>query len=50
MLAGTASDWLILTGDIGTVDVRMALRTYDGALIGLRYIGKLDVSDPNNRA
>ena len=49
-LAGTASDWLILAGDVGTVDVRMALRTYDGALIGLRYSGKLDVSDPHNRA
>ncbi|WP_174273493.1 DUF3237 domain-containing protein [Sphingomonas bacterium] len=49
-LAGTASDWLILAGDIGTIDVRMALRTDDGALIGLRYTGKLDVSDPADRA
>ena len=49
-LAGTASDWLILAGDIGTVDVRMALRTDDGALIGLRYTGRLDVADPANRA
>lgn len=48
-LAGTASDWLILAGDIGTIDVRMALRTDDGALVGLRYTGKLDVSDPENR-
>lgn len=48
-LAGSASDWLILAGDIGTVDVRMALKTDDGALIGLRYTGKLDVADPANR-
>jgi hypothetical protein len=49
-LVGTASDWLILAGDIGTVDVRMALQTHDGARIGLRYTGKLDVADPENRA
>lgn len=49
-LAGTASDWLILAGDIGTIDVRMALRTDDGVLVGLRYTGKLDVSDPGHRA
>lgn len=48
-LAGTASDWLILNGDIGTIDVRMALRTDDGALLGLRYTGRLDVADPANR-
>lgn len=48
-LAGTASDWLILTGDIGTIDVRMALRTDDGALLGFRYGGRLDVADPKNR-
>ena len=48
-LAGSASDWLILAGDIGTIDVRMPLRTHDGALIGLRYTGRLDVSDPINR-
>ena len=48
--AGTsAADWLILAGDIGAIDVRMALRTEDGALVGLRYWGKLDVSDPANR-
>ena len=49
-LAGSASDWLIFAGDIGTIDVRMALRTHDGALVGLRYTGKLDVADPKNRA
>lgn len=48
-LAGSASDWLILSGDIGTIDVRMALRTHDDALVGLRYTGKLDVSDPEHR-
>ena len=48
-LAGTASDWLVLAGDVGVIDVRMALRTHDGALIGLRYTGRLDVADPANR-
>lgn len=48
-LAGTASDWLIKNGDIGTIDVRMALKTDDGALLGFRYSGRLDVSDSANR-
>lgn len=48
-LVGAASDWLILAGDVGTIDVRMTLRTDDDALIGLRYTGKLDVSDAGNR-
>ncbi|MBV1686453.1 DUF3237 domain-containing protein [Novosphingobium sp. G106] len=48
-LAGTASDWLVLNGDIGTIDVRMALKTHDGALLGFRYSGRLDVADPANR-
>ncbi len=48
--AGTsAADWLILAGDIGTIDVRLAIRTHDDALIGLRYWGKLDVADRANR-
>ena len=45
----SAADWLILAGDVGAIDVRMAIRTDDGALIGLRYWGKLDVSDTANR-
>lgn len=45
----SAADWLILAGDIGTIDVRMAIRTHDDALIGLRYWGKLDVADRANR-
>lgn len=49
VMAGTASDWLTLAGDIGLIDVRMALRTHDGALVGLRYTGKLDVSDAGSR-
>lgn len=48
-LAGSASDWLILGGDIGLVDVRLPIETHDGARIGLRYTGKLDVSDRQNR-
>lgn len=49
ILAGAGSDWLVLSGDIGTIDVRMALITHDGALVGLRYTGKLDVADPESR-
>ena len=46
----SAADWLVLNGDIGIVDVRLVLETDDGVLIGVRYGGKLDVSDPANRA
>jgi hypothetical protein len=45
-LAGTASDWLVLAGDIGTIDVRMALKTHDGALIGLRLTSPIPKSAP----
>ena len=45
----SAADWLILAGDVGTIDVRLAIRTHDGALVGLRYWGKLDVADVTDR-
>lgn len=48
-VGASAADWLVLAGDIGSIDVRMALRTHDGALIGLRYWGKLDLADRANR-
>jgi hypothetical protein len=48
-IGSSAADWLILARDVGSIDVRMALRTDDGVLIGLRYWGKLDVADRANR-
>lgn len=46
-LAGAAAaDWMIITGSLGTVDVRMTLRTHDDALILARYTGRLDLSNP----
>jgi Protein of unknown function (DUF3237) len=46
-LAGpAAADWLVRTGAIGVVDARMTLRTDDGALILVRYGGRLDLSNP----
>jgi hypothetical protein len=48
-VGASAADWLILSGDVGLIDVRMAIRSHDDALIGLRYWGKLDVADVNNR-
>ena len=46
-LAGAAAaDWLVRTGTIGVIDVRMCVRTDDDALIYVRYGGRLDLSDP----
>ncbi len=46
-LAGSAAaDWITRTGAIGVIDVRMAIRTDDGALIFVQYGGRLDLSNP----
>lgn len=46
-LAGTGgADWLIRTGAIGVIDVRLTVRTDDGALIHITYGGRLDLSNP----
>ncbi len=45
-LAGPAADWLVRTGAIGVIDVRMTLRTDDDALIFVQYGGRLDLSNP----
>ena len=46
-LAGAAAaDWLVRTGAVGVIDVRMTLRTEDGALIYVSYGGRLDLSNP----
>jgi hypothetical protein len=46
MAGNAAADWLLIGADgrSGTVDVREAVRTHDGALIYVRYHGRLDVS------
>jgi hypothetical protein len=46
-LAGTSSaDWMIRAGSFGIIDVRMAVRTADDALILVQYSGRLDLSNP----
>ncbi len=46
MAGKAAADWLLVGADgvSGTVDVREAVRTHDGALIYMRYQGRLDFS------
>lgn len=46
LAAPAAADWLVRTGAIGIIDARMTLRTDDGALIYVRYGGRLDLSNP----
>jgi Protein of unknown function (DUF3237) len=44
-MAGTAgADWLLLgpDGTSGTVDVRLTVRTPDGAVVYIRYTGRID--------
>jgi hypothetical protein len=41
-LLGPAADWVLIgAGGIGHVDVRITLKTDDGALIYMQYVGKL---------
>ena len=48
-LAGAAAaDWMVVNGAIGAIDVRMTLRTDDGALIFVTYGGRLDLADRAN--
>ena len=45
MLGAAAADWLIVGPEgTGTVDVRMALQTDDGAVIFVQYNGRMDLS------
>ncbi|MBU6266685.1 MAG: DUF3237 family protein [Sphingomonadales bacterium] len=45
-LAGNAAaDWMVRTGAIAIVDVRMTLRTDDGALVYMQYGGRLNLAD-----
>ena len=46
-LAGPAAgDFIARTGAIGAIDVRLTVRTDDGALIYVSYGGRLDLSNP----
>jgi hypothetical protein len=44
-LKGSSSaDWLVVNGNVGTLDVRATLETVDGALVYVSYKGRMDVS------
>jgi len=38
------ADWLLINGSIGTLDVRAAIETDDGALVYGHYNGRVDMS------
>jgi hypothetical protein len=40
-----AADWMVRTGSVAILDVRMLLRTEDGALIFVQYGGRLDLAN-----
>jgi len=48
MFGGAAADWMVRTGTVAIIDVRMTLRTHDGALIYMTYGGRLDLSNRAN--
>ena len=39
-----AADWLVLHGDVGMLDVRVAIETDDGAVVFAQYNGRMDIS------
>lgn len=41
-----AADWISVGGAVGIIDVRMTVRTDDGALILVTYGGRLDLARP----
>lgn len=45
LVDGTGADWMVRSGDLGLIDVRMTVRTDDDALIYIRYGGRLDLSN-----
>lgn len=46
LVEGSGADWMARAGDLGLIDVRMTVRSDDGALIYIRYGGRLDLSNP----
>lgn len=48
-LAGrAAADWMVRTGAIAVIDVRLTIRTDDGALVYMTYGGRLDLANRAN--
>ena len=46
-LAGpAAADWMVRTGAVGVIDVRLTVQTVDDALIYIQYGGRLDLRNP----
>ena len=43
-----AADWMVLNGSVGVIDVRMTVRTEDGAVIHITYGGRLDLANRAN--
>lgn len=43
-----AADWMVLNGAVGMIDVRMTVRTDDGAVIHITYGGRLNLADREN--
>lgn len=48
LVGSAAADWMVRTGSIAILDVRMTLRTDDGALIFVQYGGRLDMANREN--
>lgn len=46
MAGVAAADWMVRTGPIAVVDVRLTLKTDDGALIYMTYGGRLNLASP----
>ena len=44
-----AADWMVLNGSVGVIDVRMTVRTEDGAVIHITYGGRLDLANRRQR-
>ncbi len=46
LTGSAAADWMLRTGQVGDIDVRLTMRTDDGALIYLTYGGRISFDDP----
>lgn len=45
LVGAAAADWMVHNAGIGVIDVRMTLRTDDGALIYMQYGGRLNLGN-----
>ena len=51
VIVGPGADWGKLGNDgIGRLDVRLTLKTHDGALIYMQYVGKMEYNDKTKAA